>query len=68
VLEDGSVNVNGFDVDGETALTWSAYRGYLPTCDFLLKAGASVNAQNNQGWTSLLGAAHLDDYVTARCA
>ena len=52
-LIDAGADVNRQDDNGDTALTWAAYRGYLEMIRFLIDARADVNLQNNQVTTAL---------------
>lgn len=46
-------NIHARSRDGNTALTWAADKGDLPTVRLLLKDGAQVNAVNHAGHTAL---------------
>ncbi|CAF0884380.1 unnamed protein product [Didymodactylos carnosus] len=47
---------------GATALHVACAKGYLDVMDILLKAGANINAMDNDGWTPLHAAAHWDKH------
>src|SRR5437867_6312483 len=47
------VDVNAAQPDGTTALAWAANRDDLETADFLIRAGANVNAANDYEITPL---------------
>ncbi|CAF0969280.1 unnamed protein product, partial [Didymodactylos carnosus] len=47
---------------GATALHVASAKGYLDVLDILLKAGANINATDNDGWTPLHAAAHWDKH------
>lgn len=57
------LNVDACDQEGKTALTYASEFGEAETCAFLIKKGASVNAQTNWLSTPLMYAAqngHLE--------
>lgn len=57
------------DTDGSTALHCAAWKGHLQVVQFLLQAGADVNAQNNNdhwGTTPLHAAAHANQTAIAQ--
>jgi len=47
---------------GATALHVAAAKGYLDVIDVLIRAGANINAVDNDGWTPLHAAAHWDKH------
>ena len=47
---------------GATALHVAAAKGYLDVIELLIRAGANVNAIDNDGWTPLHAAAHWDKH------
>ncbi len=62
-------HVQARDKDGSTPLHWAAWRGQAETTLLLLKAGADVNARNQNthwGTTPLHAAAHGNQVAVAR--
>jgi ankyrin repeat protein len=61
--------VHAQDTDGSTPLHCATWKGHVETVDFLLNAGANVNAQNsNEHWgtTPLHAAAHANQTAIAK--
>jgi ankyrin repeat protein len=60
-------DANSTDQNGDTALMFSASRGYPEIMDALIKAGADVNAKDTYGLTALMFAASKGraDFVEA---
>jgi 26S proteasome non-ATPase regulatory subunit 10 len=57
-LLDGGVNLDAKDDDERTPLHWACATGRLDVAEFLLEmAHASVNVQDDAGWTPLMSAA-----------
>jgi ankyrin repeat protein len=51
-----NININLTNKDGDTALMWASYYGYINIIKELIKAGANVNLQNKFGCTALIWA------------
>ena len=54
LVDTKKVDINGKDKDGTNALMAASARGHNKVVDVLLKAGAAVNEQNNDGHTALM--------------
>ena len=50
---DGGLNVNAYDYEHGTALSWAADEGHLDLVKFLIERGANVNAVDDDGWAPL---------------
>jgi ankyrin repeat protein len=55
-----SLDHNGIEVGGCTALYVAALLGHLPSCKALASSGASLEAANDLGYTPLMGAIEGD--------
>lgn len=55
---EGTVNVNLFDHDGQTALHQSCIDGNLELVKLLVKFGADVRLANRDGWSAMHIAAY----------
>lgn len=56
LLQKGSEDVNGTQVDGTTALHWAVYNDDVKSAEQLIRAGADVNAVNRYGASPLVSA------------
>lgn len=55
---EGSVNINFFDQEGQTALHQSCMDGNLELVKLLVKFGADIRLANRDGWSALHIAAY----------
>jgi len=53
-LIDSGVDLDVQDNEGDTALTWAAYKSNKEIVELLITAGASLNVQDNDGNTALI--------------
>ena len=65
LLEHGA-DMDGRDIDGDTALHRASWNGKVKAGQCLLDHGADINAQNNDGWTPLYHAAYYGQAKFAR--
>ena len=65
IMNGANVNVSENERFGRTVLMWAAYNGHTETTKILLKHGATVNTQDDEGgtaWTrAISNLSHLDE-------
>lgn len=52
------LDLNGFDIGGQTPLAWAAIKGSYEAAAILVKYSAKLNYRDNGGRTALIHATH----------